>query len=167
MNNTQSIELFYKDFSRFVLRREERSWCSQPINRSCTFFTIRNQTIAIRKELSNTTTRCNREKRSSIKELISKVSRPNSIKLPDFLEKERKSSKTDFYILKDFVLRLNRGYFYILGKFQSANIRRMDIVYCRTNFYSTPNSLITFIKMGTRLQSICDVYDFEKLFQNE
>lgn len=154
MNNTESIELFYKDFSRFVLRREERSRCSEPINRSRNFFTIRNQTIAIRKELSNTTTRCNREKRSSIKELISKVSRPNSIKLPDFVEEERKSSKTDFYILKDFVLRLNGGYFYIFGKFQSANI-------------STPSSLVTFIKMGKHPQSIYDARDFEKLFQNE
>lgn len=166
MNNTESIELFYKDFSRFVVRREERSWCSEPINRSCNFLTIRNQTIAIRKELSNTTTRCNREKRSSIKELISKVSRPNSIKLPDFVE-ERKSSKTDFSVLKDFVLRLNRGYFYIFRKFQSANIPRMDIVCYRTNFYSSPNSLVTFIKMGKHLQSIYDAHDFEKLLQNE
>ena len=129
--------------------------------------TIRNQTIAIRKELSNTTTRCNREKRSSIKELISKVSRPNSIKLPDFVEEERKSSKTDFSVLKDFVLRLNRGYFYIFRKFQSANIPRMDTVCYRTNFYSSPNSLVTFIKMGKHLQSIYDARDFEKLLQNE
>ena len=129
--------------------------------------TIRNQTIAIRKELSNTTTRCNREKRSSIKELISKVSRPNSIKLPDFVEEERKSSKTDFSVLKDFVLRLNRGYFHIFRKFQSANIPRMDTVCYRTNFYSSPNSLVTFIKMGKHLQSIYDARDFEKLLQNE
>ena len=129
--------------------------------------TIRNQTIAIRKELSNTTTRCNREKRSSIKELISKVSRPNSIKLPDFVEEERKSSKTDFSVLKDFVLRLNRGYFHIFRKFQSANIPRMDTVCYRTNFYSSPNSLVTFIKMGKHLQSIYDAHDFEKLLQNE
>lgn len=167
MNNTESIELFYKDFSRFVVRREERSWCSEPINRSCNFLTIRNQTIAIRKELSNTTTRCNREKRSSIKELISKVSRPNSIKLPDFVKEERKSSKTDFSVLKDFVLRLNRGYFHIFRKFQSANIPRMDTVCYRTNFYSSPNSLVTFIKMGKHLQSIYDARDFEKLLQNE
>ena len=129
--------------------------------------TIRNQTIAIRKELSNTTTRCNREKRSSIKELISKVSRPNSIKLPDFVKEERKSSKTDFSVLKDFVLRLNRGYFHIFRKFQSANIPRMDTVCYRTNFYSSPNSLVTFIKMGKHLQSIYDARDFEKLLQNE